>query len=93
MVIKLYLAGYTDTVGDGGGNQALSERRARSIAAWFRNRGFSGEIAFQGFGERGQAVQTGEGVDEARNRRAVYILAASPPPTSPGLPGSNWSRL
>ena len=93
VVIKLYVAGYTDTVGDAGGNQGLSERRARSISAWFRNRGFSGEIAFQGFGERGQAVQTGDGVDEARNRRAVYILAASPPPTSPDLPGSNWRGL
>jgi hypothetical protein len=91
--IQLYVGGYTDTVGAGGSNQALSERRARAIATWFRNAGFSGEIFFQGFGERGQAVTTADEVDEVRNRRAVYILAAERPPPSPDLPGTSWNRL
>ena len=91
--IQLYVAGYTDTVGGGGSNQALSERRARAIATWFRNAGFSGEIFYQGFGEQGQAVATADEVDEARNRRAVYILAAERPPPSNDLPGGNWKRL
>ncbi len=91
--IKLYVAGYTDTVGGGGSNQALSERRARAIAQWFKGAGFGGEIFYQGFGEKGQAVQTGDEVDEVRNRRAIYILAAERPPHSPDLPGANWKRL
>ena len=91
--IKLYVAGYTDTMGGEGSNQALSERRARAIAGWFRSAGFSGTIFYQGFGERGQAVQTGDSVDEVRNRRAIYILAAEQPPRSPDLPGANWKRL
>lgn len=91
--IELYVAGYTDTVGDAGSNQALSQRRARAIAAWFRKRGFTRPIHFQGFGEDALAVSTGDGVNEARNRRAVYVLAAQRPAPSHDLPRANWSRL
>ena len=91
--IELYVGGYTDTMGGDASNLALSERRAKSIASWFRNSGFGGAIYYQGFGERGQAVQTADGVDEVRNRRAIYILAAERPPSSPDLPGANWKRL
>ena len=93
MEIRLYVAGYTDTVADAGSNLALSERRARSIAAWFRARGFRGPVLYQGFGEAALAVQTADGVDEPANRRALYVLAANTPPTSPDLPRSDWKRL
>jgi outer membrane protein OmpA-like peptidoglycan-associated protein len=91
--VRLYVAGYTDTVGDAASNQALSERRARSIAAWFRDRGFKGPVAFQGFGESAPAVPTADGVDEPRNRRALYVLAARPPATSADLPRADWRPL
>ncbi|MFT4627724.1 MAG: hypothetical protein ACI8PZ_006411 [Myxococcota bacterium] len=91
--IQLFVGGYTDTVGAEGANQGLSERRARAIAKWFRNRGFTGTIWYQGFGERGLAVATPDEADEARNRRAVYLLAAQTPPVTDALPGSSWSRL
>jgi len=91
--VNLYVAGFTDTVGDAASNRSLSEARARAIAGWFRDRGFSGSIWFQGFGERGLAVPTPDGVDEERNRRADYIIAAEPPPESETLPGSAWRRL
>lgn len=91
--IQLFVAGYTDTVGASASNQALSERRARAIAAWYRQRGFSGPIWYQGFGEGALAVQTGDEVDEVRNRRAVYVLAAQVPPTSDELPRADWKRL
>ena len=55
--IQLYVAGCTDTVGDAAMNQALSERRARAIAAWFRQRGFPGDVYFQGLGERAPATR------------------------------------
>ena len=91
--INLYVGGYTDTVGDKTMNLALSDQRATAIAIWFKDKGFPGEIYAQGFGERGLAVQTPDEVDEARNRRAVYILAAEAPPTSRELPTSSWKKV
>ncbi|MCB9682867.1 MAG: OmpA family protein [Alphaproteobacteria bacterium] len=91
--IQLYVAGYTDTVGDAASNQSLSDRRARSIAAWFRGRGFPGAIWYQGFGESVPAVATGDEVDEARNRRAIYLLAADTPAPSTHVPKAAWRKL
>ena len=91
--VNLYVAGYTDSVGAAGANKALSERRARAIAAWFRAAGFSGTIYYQGFGEAGLLVPSGDEVDEPRNRRAAYIVAAEAPPESPQMPGSRWTKL
>jgi len=93
VVIKLYVGGYTDTVGSAGSNQGLSERRARAIAGWFRQRGFSGEVYYQGFGEDGQAIQTPDETDNAANRRAVYLLAAETPAVNAELPRAAWKRL
>ena len=79
-----------DLVGDAGSNQTLSLGRAKSIAAWFKRAGFPGDIYYAGTGERGLAVPTADSVDEPRNRRAVYTLAAS----SPTLEGNvSWERL
>ena len=91
--VRLYVAGYTDTVGAAAGNQALSERRARAIATWFRNRGFTGAVQYQGFGESVLAEPTADEVDHAANRRALYILAAQTPPISTALPRSAWKAL
>ena len=91
--IQLYVAGCTDTVGDSGMNQALSERRARSIASWFRQRGFPGDVYFQGLGERAPAVVTADEVNEPANRRAIYMLAADPPGPDTGVPFGRWRKL
>ncbi len=91
--VRLYIGGYTDTVGDRGDNQGLSNRRAKAIAAAFRNKGFTGAIYYQGFGEDGLAIATEDGVDEIANRRAVYILASRPPAPSSALPRANWKSL
>jgi len=91
--VKLFVAGYTDTVGQEASNQALSDRRARALATWFRTRGFGGELYYQGFGERALAVPTADEVDEAANRRALYVLAADRPPTSAAMPSGAWKRL
>jgi outer membrane protein OmpA-like peptidoglycan-associated protein len=90
---SLYIAGYTDTVGDHGSNQTLSNNRARSIAKYFQAAGFEFSIHYQGFGETVLAVPTGDGVDELANRRALYIIAANNPPRSKDVPRGNWSRL
>ncbi len=91
--VQLFVAGYTDTVGDAGGNQGLSERRARSIASWFRAQGLKIPVWYQGYGERVLAVPTGDGADEAANRRAVYVLAAEAPTGVRDLPDGTWKQL
>lgn len=91
--VKLYIAGCTDTVGDGGHNKDLSLRRARAIASWLRAHGFSAPIFYWGFGENLLAVPTGDGVDEARNRRALYMVGANPPPAGSGIPSVGWRAL
>ncbi len=73
--VKLYIAGCTDTVGDAGGNMDLSRRRARAIATWLRQHGYSKPIYYHGFGESLLAVPTGDNVDSQSNRRALYMGA------------------
>ena len=91
--MKLYVAGYTDTVGDKHANQQLSNLRAASIATWFRDNGFDGPIYYQGFGETVLAVETPDSTDEAANRRALYVLAAETPAVSTDLPKQAWNDL
>ncbi len=79
VTVRLYVSGHTDTVGDSAMNAKLSGARALSIAKWFKDHGFPGEIWHCGLGESDPAVNTGDGVDEVRNRRAVYLLAGSSP--------------
>lgn len=90
--LKLFVAGYTDTVGGPGPNRELSLRRARSIAAWFRKRGLKIVVYYAGFGEDVLAVQTPDETDEAANRRAVYVLSGQSP-TGAAFPGAQWKRL
>ena len=78
-VAKLFISGYTDTVGSPGDNQKLSQQRAKAIADYFHSKGVWSEIYFTGMGERGLKVQTGDNVDEEKNRRAVYVISFEPP--------------
>lgn len=91
--VKLYIAGCTDTVGDASHNRDLSRRRAKAIAAWLRSNGYDMPIYYHGFGEGLLAVRTGDGVDEARNRRALYMVGANPPPSGSGIPSVRWTEL
>jgi outer membrane protein OmpA-like peptidoglycan-associated protein len=91
--MELFVAGYTDTVGSPASNQSLSERRAAAIASWFAQRGFTGPVWYQGFGESALARPTPDETDDPANRRALYLLAAQAPPASAELPRSEWRRL
>jgi outer membrane protein OmpA-like peptidoglycan-associated protein len=79
--ITLFVLGHTDTVGPAEHNFALSRRRARAIARWFREHGLPGSVgvAFEGAGESMLLVKTEDDVAEQRNRRVDYILALEPP--------------
>ena len=91
--VKLYIAGCTDTAGDAAHNRDLSNRRARAIARWLKEHGYDKPIYFHGFGESLPAVSTGDGVDEVRNRRVLYMVGANPPPASAGVPAVSWTPL
>jgi len=91
--VKLFIAGCTDTVGDAASNQGLSQRRARAIAAWLREHGYTHPIHYYGFGESYLADQTGDEVDNQSNRRALYYVGATEPPPSTGVPQVSWVAL
>jgi outer membrane protein OmpA-like peptidoglycan-associated protein len=93
LLIQLYIAGYTDTVGTSPSNITLSNRRANAIASYFRKKGIKIPIFFQGFGEDVLWVKTEDNVDQAGNRRAVYLLGNQRPPLSDMIPRSDWKRL
>ncbi len=88
--VKLYIAGCTDTVGDSSSNQKLSSRRAKAISQWLRAHGYKAPIYYYGFGEKLQAIKTGDGVDESANRRALYIVTSDVPPEMPSV---RWIEL
>jgi outer membrane protein OmpA-like peptidoglycan-associated protein len=89
----LYLAGYTDTVGSVADNRELSRQRANAIAKYLLNNGLDEQkiqVYVRGFGEEVLAVQTGDDVDEQRNRRADYIVSNFMPEiVGPG----SWVRI
>ncbi len=93
VVMKLYVAGYTDRVGSAESNMMLSRRRAEAIADWFVQAGFGGEVWYQGFGETGNLIATADEVAEPHNRRAAYVVSAQPPPRSAQMPAGDWKRL
>lgn len=84
---RLYVAGHTDTVGSDADNLTLSRNRARAIAERLQKAGLDVPVLYAGFGERHLRVQTGDNVDELRNRRADYVVAVDPPQ------GGDWQKL
>ncbi|KIG19081.1 OmpA family protein [Enhygromyxa salina] len=94
ITVQLYIVGYTDTVGNSADNKKLSENRAKAIAQYFVDKGAWCEIHYAGMGESGLAVNTGDSVDEVRNRRALYILSPETPAGGGQVPGGGaWKRL
>jgi len=91
--LKLFIAGYTDTVGDHTKNQALSLARAAAISRWFRGKGVRLPIFYRGFGEDELAVATPDDTDEVRNRRALYILSVYPPLGVRVVAATGWEEL
>jgi outer membrane protein OmpA-like peptidoglycan-associated protein len=71
----LVVEGHTDTSGTREHNQALSDARARAVADVLVREGVARRrIRSEGLGESQLAVQTGDEVREARNRRVVVRL-------------------
>lgn len=88
--LRLYVAGYTDTVGDRAYNQGLSESRAASLATWLKAQGLRVAVCSQGFGEDALAVPTPDETPEPRNRRSLFVLAGQSPSMN-AFPRGNWT--
>ena len=72
---RIEVAGHADRSGTPQYNQALSERRARAVAAELQRRGIAGTaINVQAFGESRPLVPTADGVREPQNRRVEIVL-------------------
>ena len=73
--VRIVVTGHTDTVGSLRYNQALSERRASSVKSEMVRQGMDGAmIATVGKSFTDPLVQTGPGVREPQNRRAVIDI-------------------
>ena len=73
---KIDVVGHTDTSGSAAYNQRLSVHRANVVVEALVDMGARRPaIHASGVGENDLAVQTGDGVKEAKNRRAVITLA------------------
>ena len=90
--VRVYVAGHTDTVGGAEDNRKLSLARARSIAAFFRDRGLPLPLFYAGLGEDAPRVKTADNTEEARNRRADYIVAVEEPDVARGV-RPRWTEL
>jgi outer membrane protein OmpA-like peptidoglycan-associated protein len=72
---SLVVEGHTDTSGDRERNRKLSDARARAVADVLVRQGVArSRIRTEGLGESDLAVQTGNNVREARNRRVIIRL-------------------
>lgn len=89
---RLYIAGYTDTVGDKGSNRVLSNNRARSIGSWFRSNGLAMPMFYHGYGEDVLAKPTPDETPEQANRRVLFVFAAASP-TGSSFPQATWQPL
>lgn len=90
---RLYVAGFTDTVGQPRDNQTLSERRALAIAEYFKSKGMEFPIFARGYGEHCLAQPTADSTDCEANRRAAYVLAVDPPIMCPEEGGGGWRQV
>lgn len=72
---QLMIVGHTDRVGTQQANDALSLKRAQTVAQHLIERGMaSGQIESAGRGEREPLVPTADGVADATNRRVEITL-------------------
>jgi outer membrane protein OmpA-like peptidoglycan-associated protein len=83
------ISGHTDTFGADDYNQALAERRARSVGAWLKERESAaiGTLSMIGFGKSRPIVNPRGSVTEQRaNRRVEILIKARKDTTSPVAP-------
>lgn len=76
-VMRVEIAGHTDSVGDDATNQALSERRAEAVRAALADRGVRAEaMTAAGFGESQPIATNNTPEGRAQNRRIEFVWSA-----------------
>jgi len=74
--VRVELQGYTDSLGDAGVNQKLSEARAASVQAWLVQHGVaSARITSVGYGKARPVAVNDTDEGRARNRRVEIAKA------------------
>jgi outer membrane protein OmpA-like peptidoglycan-associated protein len=74
--LVIQVAGHTDSKGGNAANQALSERRAASVATFLRDKGIDGgRVLSVGFGEARPVATNDTSKGRARNRRIEFAAA------------------
>ena len=74
--LKIRVAGFTDSVGPEDENQALSERRAASVARYLAERGIeASRVVSVGFGEAEPVADNATPEGRSRNRRIEFSVA------------------
>lgn len=74
--VDVEIAGHTDSVGNDGYNQELSQRRANAVRSFFVENGVSASrLKAVGYGERQPAADNGTEEGRARNRRVELRVA------------------
>jgi outer membrane protein OmpA-like peptidoglycan-associated protein len=74
---KVTLVGHTDAQGDTTANQALSERRAQSVADYLVSRGVPAtQLGVSGLGESAPVDASGTAEADAKNRRIEFKVEA-----------------
>lgn len=91
--VTLFVLAHTDTVGSSDYNLRLSNRRAQSIARWFRKQGLKIPMAYDGMGEKALKLKTADEVAEPSNRRVDYMLSIEPPRFKVSGSSPIWKRL
>lgn len=81
---RISVRAHTDTSGSAAFNQELSERREQAVADELMSQGVPATaITAEALGETDLAVQTGDGVREAENRRVEIAIEQPAPPPEP----------
>lgn len=76
---KLQVAGHTDSSGDAGYNQELSERRAKSVSDYLLSRGVTGNrLITVGYGETRPIASNQTSSGRAENRRVELLIEPKP---------------
>ena len=72
---KIQISGHTDSVGDDAYNKGLSQRRARAVYTYFRQKGITGDkMEVIGYGETKPVASNDTNEGRSRNRRVEFQI-------------------
>jgi outer membrane protein OmpA-like peptidoglycan-associated protein len=75
--IKVAIQGHTDDLGDDATNLQLSEKRAKSVAAYLQSKGIAADrLLSKGYGETKPKVANDSEDNRAKNRRTDFVIQA-----------------